>query len=212
MIALYAMAVVALTAFILVENRIEHPMLDLHMFRSRDFSVGLFARFAIFATIAGVAILFPFYLTDVLGLAPLGVGFAMAALPFAMGSTAPLAGAWSDRNGVRRVSMFGLLILVVAFVTARLVIGTNTAILAFIGMAFPLGLGFGTFQSPNSSAVMGSVGLARLGVAASLITITRITGWITGVAVMARSGLCAPSPMRAAVRPRTRLRRLRLRG
>ena len=152
-IALYAMAVVALTAFIRVENRTEHPMLDLHMFRSRDFSVGLFARFATFATIAGVAILFPFYLTDVLGLAPRGVGFAMTALPIAMGSIAPLAGAWSDRNGVRRVSMFGLLILVAAFVVARLVIGTDTAIWAFIGMAFLLGLGFGTFQSPNSSAV-----------------------------------------------------------
>jgi len=183
-VALYAVAVLSLVGFVMVENRVEHPMLDLQMFQSRDFSISLFARFATFTAMAGISLILPFYLTDVLGLTPRGVGFAMTALPIAMGTVAPLAGAWSDRNGVRRVAMGGLFVLVAAFAFNWLVLDVDTAIWAFVIGAFLLGIGFGVFQSPNNSAVMGAVPHERLGVASSLITITRITGWITGIAVM----------------------------
>lgn len=183
-LSLYVMAGVSLASFIVVEQRVLHPMLDLHMFRSRDFSISLFARFVTFAAMSGISLILPFYLTNVLGLAPRGVGFAMAALPVTMGIVAPLAGAWSDRNGVRRVAMVGLVLMVVAFGVARLFLDVDTPIWLFVIAAFLLGLSFGTFQAPNNSAVMGAVPHARLGVASGLITITRITGWITGIAVM----------------------------
>ncbi len=54
----------------------------------------------------------------------------------------------------------------------------------FVVMALLVGLGFGIFQSPNNSTVMGAAPKGRLGVASSLVTITRITGWITGIAVL----------------------------
>ena len=181
---LYVAAAISLTAFVMVENRAQHPMLDLHMFRKSDFSVSLFAKFATFTTMAGIAIIFPFYLTEVLGLTALSVGFAMAALPLAMGSLAPLAGAWSDRNGVRPVSMVGMILLLTAFVMGRLIIDAETAIWAFVGITFLIGVGFGAFHTPNDSSVMGAVPREQLGVASSLITITRITGWMTGTAVM----------------------------
>lgn len=183
-VGLYVVAVLSLVGFVMVENRVSHPMLDLHMFRSRDFSISLFSRFATFTAMAGISLILPFYLTDVLGLTPRGVGFAMTALPVVMGTIAPAAGAWSDRNGIRRVAMAGLLILVVAFGYSWLVLDVDTPIWAFVIAAGLLGLGFGVFQSPNNSAVMGAVPHERLGVASSLITITRITGWITGIAVM----------------------------
>ena len=183
-VAMYLVAGFSLFLFVAIENRVRHPMLDLAMFRSRDFSMSLFARYATFTAMSGVSLLLPFYLTDVLELTPRGVGFAMAALPVTMGIVAPLAGSWSDRNGVRRVAMGGLFLLVIAYSAARIVLGADTPIFAFVFVAFLLGLGFGSFQSPNNSAVMGAVPDDRLGVASSLITITRITGWITGIAVM----------------------------
>lgn len=183
-ISLYVIAGIALTSFGAVEQRVRHPMLDLHMFRSRDFSMSLFARFVTFVAMSGISLIFPFYLTDVLGLAPRGVGLAMSALPVTMGIVAPLAGAWSDRNGVRKVAMVGLVMMVAAFAVTRLVLDADTPIWLFVAAAFLLGLSFGTFQAPNNSAVMGAVPHARLGVASGLVTITRIIGWITGIAVM----------------------------
>lgn len=183
-LGLYAAAALSLAFFVAVETRVEHPLLDLSMFRSGDFSVSLLSRFATFAALSGISILLPFYLTDVIGLTPLGVGLAMTALPVAMGSIAPAAGAWSDRNGVRRVAMIGLVILLFGFGAARFVLGVDTAVWAVAVVAFLLGLGFGIFQSPNNSAIMGAASRDRLGVASGLVTVTRITGWITGIAVM----------------------------
>ena len=42
----------------------------------------------------------------------------------------------------------------------------------------------GVFQSPNNSAVMGSASAARLGVTSAMLTITRNTGQLTGIAVL----------------------------
>lgn len=183
-VSLYVIAALALAAFVITEIRVEHPMLDLGMFRSRDLSVSLIARFATFTAMAGISLILPFYLTDVLDLTPRGVGLAMTALPVTMGITAPLAGAWSDRNGVRRVAMTGLVVLVIAFAVAGLLLDADTPIWSFAVAASLLGLGFGVFQSPNNSAVMSAVPHERFGVASSLITTTRITGWITGIAIM----------------------------
>lgn len=58
----------------------------------------------------------------------------------------------------------------------------ETSILGFILRITPLGLGVGLFQSPNNSAVMGSVSRARLGVASGLNVIGRTLGRSSGVA------------------------------
>ena len=44
--------------------------------------------------------------------------------------------------------------------------------------------GIGLFQSPNNSAVMGSVSRENLGIASSLLSLTRTLGQTTGIAVL----------------------------
>ena len=48
----------------------------------------------------------------------------------------------------------------------------------------PLGIGMGLFQSPNNSAIMGSVPRENSGVAGGLLSLTRVLGQITGIAVL----------------------------
>jgi hypothetical protein len=48
----------------------------------------------------------------------------------------------------------------------------------------PIGAGVGIFQSPNNSAVMGSVPRERLGIASSLLSVTRTLGQVTGIATL----------------------------
>jgi hypothetical protein len=47
----------------------------------------------------------------------------------------------------------------------------------------PLGIGFGLFQSPNNSAIMGSVNKRRLGIASGFLAMSRTLGQTTGVAL-----------------------------
>ena len=132
---------------------------------------------------SGTIILIPFFLQGVLGYDAQRVGLLMATVPAAMGFVAPLSGALSDRLGPRPITVVGLGFMALGFLamtTVNLEMGTVGYILRFL----PVGLGMGIFQSPNNSAIMGSVPRARLGVASGLLTMTRTLGQTAGIAVM----------------------------
>ncbi len=182
-LGLFALAAVALVAFVAVERRAEQPMLDLTLFRNRLLSVNLITGWITFIGIAGLLILLPFYLQDVLGYEPREIGLLLAAAPVTLGIMAPISGIISDRVGPRPVTVAGLAILVVAYLFA-MTLGVDTTALHYIAVMIPIGIGMGVFQSPNNSAVMGSVPQQRLGVTSGMLAITRITGQITGIAVL----------------------------
>jgi len=178
-----ATGLAALCGFVLIELRADEPMLDLGLFRNRLLSINLYTGWTAFIGISGLLILLPFYLENVLGYPPRTVGLVVAAIPASLMFVAPLSGALSDRIGQRPVTVAGLAILVVAYVVvSRLSMDTPIAI--FVIALLPLGIGMGVFQSPNNSAVLGSVPHRRLGVTSAMLTITRINGQIVGIAVL----------------------------
>ncbi|HSF86037.1 MAG TPA: DHA2 family efflux MFS transporter permease subunit [Acidimicrobiia bacterium] len=182
-IALLVVSAVGLAAFLGIERRVPQPMLDLTLFRNRLLSVNLFTGWISFIGIAGLLILLPFYLENVLGYEPRQVGLLLAAAPVALGVAAPLSGSLSDRIGPRPVTVAGLAVLTVGYFLARY-LDTDTTILVYMLILIPIGAGMGIFQSPNNSAVMGSVPPQRLGVTSGMLTITRITGQIFGISVL----------------------------
>ncbi len=125
----------------------------------------------------------PFYLENALGASPREVGILIAPAPLLLGLTAPLSGSISDRIGPRRVLVFGLAILVGTYLLMLFIQADSPKWLVAAIMA-PAGLGMGIFQSPNNSAVMGSAPAERLGVTSAMLTITRNTGQLTGIAVL----------------------------
>jgi hypothetical protein len=60
----------------------------------------------------------------------------------------------------------------------------QTTGLGYVLRLLPVGIGMGMFQSPNNSAVMGSVPRERLGIASGLLAISRTLGQTTGIAVL----------------------------
>ncbi len=178
-IVLLAAAGVGLVIFLLVENRVRQPMVDLKLFRSVLFSTNLLMAFLVFVVLSGGFIL-PFFLQNVMGYSTQIVGFLMMATPIAMGLISPLAGTLSDKFGSRLISLLGLVFLVFAC----LGIGTlhqGVTPLGIVVRLIPLGLGFGLFQSPNNSAIMGAAPRERLGVASGLMSLSRTLGSATGL-------------------------------
>jgi EmrB/QacA subfamily drug resistance transporter len=182
-LTLIGTGLVFLTGFVLVERRITEPMLDLSLFRNRLLSVNLFTGWTVFVGISGLLILLPFYLENVLGYPPRTVGLIVAAVPVSLIFVSPTSGVLSDRIGPRPVTVAGLAVLVAAYTLVSLV-GMDAPIILFVIALLPIGVGTGIFQSPNNSAVLGSVPQHRLGVTSGMLTITRITGQITGIAVL----------------------------
>jgi len=174
---------VFLATFILIELRVEQPMIDLRLFRRSLFSVSLATGFIIFICLAGTILLMPFYAQNVLGYDPQQTGLLMATVPVALGLIAPVSGSLSDRFGSRPITVAGLAMLTVGFLAVSS-LDAETTTLGYVLRFLPVGLGMGIFQSPNNSAIMGAAPRDRLGIASGMLAMTRTLGQTTGIATL----------------------------
>ena len=181
-VGLFIVAAFFLVTFIILERRHEQPIIPPSLFANRVFRVNIITGLMIFIAM-GTYALIPFYLENALNYSVQQVGFLVAVVPLALGITAPISGSLSDRVGSRPISVIGLVVSMIAF----LLLGTLTAETTAVGFMLrflPLGIGVGMFQSPNNSAIMGNVPRERLGVASSLLAVTRSLGQTVGFAVL----------------------------
>jgi EmrB/QacA subfamily drug resistance transporter len=174
---------VSAVAFVLVELRVESPMLQLRLFRSPMLSVSVVAGFLVYSCVSATFFLLPFYLEGVLGFEVGTVGLLLGAAPLMMGLVSPISGTLSDRFGIRRLTLFGLIVVAAVYIGFT-TLGLDTTAAHYLALAVPLGIGIGAFNSPNNSAIMGSVPPEYMGIGGGLLTITRLLGQITGVAVL----------------------------
>ena len=182
-LGLFASSAFLLGFFCWLELRARDPVIDLRLFKNADLSIGLVTGFATFVSIAGTIFLMPFYLENILGYSPKNVGLLMAIVPVVLVFIAPVAGSLSDRFGARPITVIGLALVL----TGYLAVGTldeETSALEYVLLFLPIGLGMGVFQSPNNSAIMGSVPREKSGVAGGLLSETRALGQTSGIAIL----------------------------
>ncbi len=182
-ILLYLVAAAAAVTFVIVERRHSSPMVRLDLFKNPMLSVSVITGFLAFVVLSTVFLLMPFYLEGVLGFDVRTVGLLLGAGPLVLGIVAPLSGSLSDRIGIRRLTLAGLIILSVTYL-AFLILDTDTPWWQYVVLAVPVGVGMGVFQSPNNSAIMGSMPREYSGLGAGILAITRLLGQITGVALL----------------------------
>jgi EmrB/QacA subfamily drug resistance transporter len=182
-LALFVGAAVFFAIFLMIETRTAQPMIELSLFKNRLFSLNLFTGLLTFVAIAGTMILIPFYLEEMLGYGPSQVGLLLAVLPITLGISAPISGMLSDRMGTRPISLAGLAVMLIGYYTAT-GLDADTSIIEYILRFLPIGIGMGIFQSPNNSAIMGAAPRQRLGIASSLLSMTRTMGQIIGIAIL----------------------------
>lgn len=182
-LALFAVSLLALVLFVRTERRLKDPLLDLSVFRNAQFSLNLSMRFISYIVLGGVYLLLPFYLTNLLRLEPVVVGLLLTTTWVSFGIASPFAGTLSDRFGYRRIAGAGLFLMAVGCYTVS-TLNDDTSILGYVLRVATLGLGMGLFQSPNNSAVMGSVPRERLGVVSGINVIGRTLGRTSGIAAL----------------------------
>jgi EmrB/QacA subfamily drug resistance transporter len=175
------LALIFLAGFIAVEKRVAEPMLDLSLFKNRIFSAGCSTSLLNFMTQYIIVFLTPFLLQELMGYTAGQAGAIMTAFPLAVLVVAPVAGALSDRIGQRGLAFTGSLLCTLAAIALS---GLNryAAPLDVVWRLSLFGMGTGMFQSPITSAVMGSVPKFRLGIAAGVLSTTRNIGMVLGIA------------------------------
>ncbi len=182
-LALLAAAVVGLVIFLVIESRLDQPMVDLQLFKNVLFGVNLLMGFLVFIVLAG-QFLMPYFLDLVQGYRTEQIGLLIAVMPVSMGLVAPASGALSDRLGSRIISLAGLLVVAGACLLIGTTLRADITPVGYLVRLAPLGVGIGLFQSPNNSAILGAAPRKRLGIASGLLSLSRTLGQSSGVPLM----------------------------
>lgn len=178
----FALSAALLLFFLYVERRTENPLLDIRIFKNKQFSLSIFCAFIAFTSFNSINIIHPFYLQDVLLLTAGAAGLFMMISPVVMFITSPLSGYMSDRFGSEGLTCIGLLTEAAGlFCLSTLKEASPLALIGcFIGMS---ALGAALFQSPNHSLTMSAVPREQLGVAGSVNALVRNLGMTFGILI-----------------------------
>ena len=176
--------VVFLAAFVWWESRAPSPMLDMGLFRSKVFAIGISTNFMSFLGITSSRFLLPFYLQAALGYTPALVGVVM--LPNAVSRIVmgPVSGRLSDRYGWRPFNVIGLLLSAAGLFTLAALTATSHVGMVLVGILLQ-STGSGLFTSPNSASIFNAADVSRHGVVAAFVNLSRNAGNVTGIAIAA---------------------------
>ncbi len=182
-IGLFAIALLALAAFVAIEPRRRAPMVQFSFFRSRSYFganvVAFIVSFVMFATFFSLAL----YMQDILHFSPLQTGLRFLPTTVVVMFAGPISGRLADRIGSRQL-MTGGLIAVSASMFWMTGITTHSSY-GFLVVSFLLqGLGIGFVMSPMSTAAMNAVDRTKAGVASGILNMTRMVGSTFGVATL----------------------------
>jgi MFS family permease len=184
-LVLAALSVGLLLLFLRVEARVARfPTLDLSLFtKNRLFAAANATAFLNYVAVNGVTLMMAIYLESIRGLNPQTAGLYLIAQATPMALISPLSGWLSDRFGSRLLSTLGMgCVSVGLFLFSEL--NSVSSGLDVILRLVVVGVGFGLFSSPNTSAVMGSVKQEKLGVAAGTLGTMRFMGQSIGLAFL----------------------------
>ena len=183
-LGLAAVAAAAAIAFVAIERRAKEPLLPLHLFRDRTFTITALVGFAVGFALFGSVTYMPMFLQLVKGSSPTRSGFEMMPTMAGLLLTSIGAGQLISRYGKYRVFP----ILGTATATAALVwlspLTADITVRELLVRLFVLGAGLGMVTQVLVVAVQNSVAYADLGVATSSATMFRLIGGSVGTAVL----------------------------
>jgi EmrB/QacA subfamily drug resistance transporter len=168
-----------LAAFVWWERREPSPMLPLGMFRSRNFTVGNLATFALYAGLNIATVFMVLFLQQVAGWSPVGAGAATVPVTIITFLLARRFGALADRYGPRRFMGFGSL-MAGAGLLLLMRLGAHPSYVADVLPAMLLfGLGLAVAVAPLTATVLSAAGVEHSGVASGVNNaVARVAGLI----------------------------------
>lgn len=181
-VMLFALAIFFMLAFIQIENKIDQPMLDLSLFKTRILAFAFTSNLLNGIARGAITFLLVFYFQGIKGIDPVMAGILLSPFAVSMMIMAPISGRLSDRYGSRVLSSLGLLISALGLI-GMMEIKESTSIIELALWMFIAGLGSGMFFSPNTSAIMGAVAPQRRGIAGGVRTMMNNAGSVISMAL-----------------------------
>jgi EmrB/QacA subfamily drug resistance transporter len=184
-VILLIISVLAFALFVVIENEVDAPLLDLKVFKSRPYTIGLLIVVLVTMAMFGSLFYIPQLLLGVMGLNALDAGLVMMPSALAMAAMAPIAGRLSDRFGARLPVFCGLSLTTFACVLMAQVT-PDVSELDIIRWSVLFNIGIGISMMPAMSVGMNALPPSRIASGSALNQVA-----IRSVSALAVAGLGA---------------------
>ncbi|MFI5334165.1 MAG: MFS transporter [Chlamydiales bacterium] len=174
-----------LLLLLFVEMRISSPLLNLKIFKIREFLHGSVIKWINGVISNSMMFTIPFFMTEALHLSPIMTGWVILPIVFGLLIFGPFAGHFADKIGGNVITLSGFLISAVSFV---FLIGFNTMaqewlFLKLSSILFVYGISLGAIMSGNNNSIFKVIPQSEKAASSGiLITITNFGGAL-GVAI-----------------------------
>jgi EmrB/QacA subfamily drug resistance transporter len=182
-LAAFGVAAVTAAIFVAVESRTEHPMVDLKVFGSRQFSGGTGTMMIWAFGILGIYFFTSLYLQGILGFSPTKAGLSFVPMAVALAVFAGLAPQVEARLSAHRTVALGMLMMVGGLVLfARL--GQQASFGSVLPGFIVFGAGAGLMNVPLTNEMLHAIPQERAGIASALINASREMAGLLGITVI----------------------------
>lgn len=170
--------------FLLAEGRVEHPMVSLDIFRSRQFSATNAVTFVMYGGLGMALFLIGLVLQEALGYSPLEAGIATLPITVVMLVFSARAGALATRIGPRIPMTIGPLVMGVGLVLMVRIAPGVTYVGAILPALTVFSGGLALTVAPLTSTALASADAGRSGVASGVNNAVARTGQLLAVALI----------------------------
>ncbi|PZP21987.1 MULTISPECIES: DHA2 family efflux MFS transporter permease subunit [Pseudomonas] len=170
-----AVAVVALIALVIWELTDKHPIVNLSLFRYRNFSFGTLALVLGYSGFFGINLLLPQWLQTQLGYTPVWAGLAAAPIGLLPVFLSPLVGRFAHKVDMRLLSG-GSFLVIGASCFMRATFNTEVDYRHIAEVQVFMGLGIALFFMPTTSILLSSLPPKDIADGSGLATFLRVLG------------------------------------
>lgn len=179
----FAVAAVALGAFIAWERRTPAPMLDVGLFRDQGFAAACLSVTLVFFALNGALFFLTQYMQGVQGLDAFETGLRFIPVAIGVMLGAGISAGAVRRLGARVVTSAGLVLMAVGLLGFALIRVDSGDL--FVGMLlFVCSAGIGLAMTPATDAIMGALPPDQFGVGSAVNDTTREVGGAMGIAIL----------------------------
>ena len=179
----FVVAVVMLTAFVVLEMRQRLPMLDLSLFRNGTFAGANLAVLLVALAMFGVFFFVSLYMQGILGYSAVQAGAAFLPLTLLIVLVAPIAGKTSDRIGSRWLMTTGM-VLVAAQLLYFSRLDEHSVYMDLLPALLIGGIGMALVMTPSAAAAVRALPVDKSGVGSAVLNAFRQVGGSMGIALM----------------------------
>jgi DHA2 family multidrug resistance protein len=174
-VVLAIVAVLALTVFLIWELTEKDPIVNLRLFRHRNFASGTVALFLAYSAFFSVALLIPLWLQRNLGYTPIWAGFATAPIGILPVLLTPLVGKYAPRFDLRIVASAAFVVMAVtSFMRAGFNLDIDFEHVAIVQLW--MGLGVALFFMPVLTILLSDLEPHEIASGSGLATFVRTLG------------------------------------